>query len=502
MLLGAEPAIGQGPPREVCPDANQLSDPGLRQDHLLVAANKNGEVFIADFLGGEIKKWTPDGKIVRFAGTGALRSAGDGGPAIDATVGPILALAVDAQGNLFIAEGPNSPRIRRVTPSGTIATFAGTGKPGIAENEVAATSTPICPTISMAADGTGNLFAAPFIGSSVDYGPGGDRSIHKISPTGVISRVMAVTKVIDERYWICEEGQGQRATQCRSKAEFDNSETRRTGIEAQTIAADASGNLYIFVKPGNRIKKVAPDGAVTDLTQRELLSNRFTPNTEDGVAATAYVYRVGGMVVDSKGNLLFTQLEPRTNPSIRMVTTEGRIATVAGNGTAPAQVRPTALTSGDSSGSQITVDGAGNVFIAERGPSRRIHRIDRGVISTIYVATNSKPAETWTDPATGLMWTGSDSGQRGAWDVANAYCENLTLGGHSDWRLGTMEEVEGLFDPTALGKVKETIKLTFGVVWSRSTDSGGFRPAVLSFNFIAERRVPGNGSAALCVRKP
>ncbi|MBS1813112.1 MAG: DUF1566 domain-containing protein [Acidobacteria bacterium] len=58
--------------------------------------------------------------------------------------------------------------------------------------------------------------------------------------------------------------------------------------------------------------------------------------------------------------------------------------------------------------------------------------------------------ETWIDPATGLMWAGQDNGREVRWYKANRYCRNLRLGGYSDWRLATIEELESLYDGTAM----------------------------------------------------
>ena len=55
----------------------------------------------------------------------------------------------------------------------------------------------------------------------------------------------------------------------------------------------------------------------------------------------------------------------------------------------------------------------------------------------------------WVDPATGLMWAGKDNGRDISWRKATKYCRDLRLGGYADWRLGTIEELEGIYDETA-----------------------------------------------------
>jgi len=53
----------------------------------------------------------------------------------------------------------------------------------------------------------------------------------------------------------------------------------------------------------------------------------------------------------------------------------------------------------------------------------------------------------WTDPVTGLAWTKQDNGSDVNWNQAIAYCSNLRLGGYSDWRLPTIDELQDIYDP-------------------------------------------------------
>jgi len=55
----------------------------------------------------------------------------------------------------------------------------------------------------------------------------------------------------------------------------------------------------------------------------------------------------------------------------------------------------------------------------------------------------------WTDPSTGLMWTGKDNGKDVSWKKAMKYCRNLRLAGYSDWRLANMAELQPIYDETA-----------------------------------------------------
>jgi hypothetical protein len=118
----------------------------------------------------------------------------------------------------------------------------------------------------------------------------------------------------------------------------------------------------------------------------------------------------------------------------------------------------------------------------------------------------SDMAPTWTDPATGLMWARQDNGSDVDWNQASNYCANLQLGDYSGWRLPTIDELQGIYDPTTnVGgwHVKGKLHLS-GWHWSNSArDASGeasffdFRDGErdsLRLGYIGSRRV-------LCVRR-
>jgi sugar lactone lactonase YvrE len=97
-----------------------------------VAVDKSGTVFF-DSLDSRVRKVTPDGIIHLVAGTGTgtglIRSGGDGGPAVNATLNEPKGLAIDAQGNVYIGDTSNA-RLRKVDTNGIITTIAGPGVQG------------------------------------------------------------------------------------------------------------------------------------------------------------------------------------------------------------------------------------------------------------------------------------------------------------------------------------------------------------------------------------
>lgn len=117
---------------------------------------------------------------------------------------------------------------------------------------------------------------------------------------------------------------------------------------------------------------------------------------------------------------------------------------------------------------------------------------------------------TWTDPANGLMWGTQDNGTDVHWRQANTYCADLRLGGYSNWRLPTIEEIATMYDAGEVSTcglsechIKPGITLSSSVEWSSSAgtasseawvfDFGNGRPASLIRTVSISKR-------ALCVR--
>jgi hypothetical protein len=112
----------------------------------------------------------------------------------------------------------------------------------------------------------------------------------------------------------------------------------------------------------------------------------------------------------------------------------------------------------------------------------------------------------WTDPATGLMWAKKDNGSNVIWQEAMDYCRNLQLAGHSDWRLPTIDELQGIRDENANGngwRVKGGLLLSG---WEWSSSPGNTSGEVWIFGFSEGRRdsylIGGGYIRALCVRRP
>ncbi|MEP7336415.1 MAG: hypothetical protein ABI977_01505, partial [Acidobacteriota bacterium] len=124
-----------------------------------VAADAAGNIYIADAINHRVRKVSPAGLILPFAGNGMLGSSGDGGAATDATMNLPQGVAVDGAGNVYISDTGNS-RIRKVTPDGKITTAVGTGEENFGGDGGPATQAKILQPLQVAVDAAGNIYFA------------------------------------------------------------------------------------------------------------------------------------------------------------------------------------------------------------------------------------------------------------------------------------------------------------------------------------------------------
>jgi sugar lactone lactonase YvrE len=298
-----------------------------------VAVDGFGNLFIADTGNSCIRKVDTNGLITTVAGDGSAGYSGDGGAATNASLDGPFGVAVDASGNLFIADIFNN-RIREVDTNGIITTVAGTGSAGYSGDGGAATNANLSYPAGVAVDGSGNLFIADL----------GNSCIRKVDTNGLITTVAGDGSA-------GYSGDGGAAT----KASLD---------DPLGVAVDGSGNLFIADTYNYRIRKVDTEGFITTVA-----GDGSAGYSGDGGAATnANLREPFGVAVDGSGNLFIADTY---NYCIRKVDTEGLITTVAGDGSAGYSGDGRAATNASLSyPAGVAVDGSGNLFIADTGNSR------------------------------------------------------------------------------------------------------------------------------------
>jgi sugar lactone lactonase YvrE len=151
----------------------ELSDPeNLVVDH-------RGRVFFTDQTNERVRMIGVDGTITTVAGTGDAGDAGDGGPATEATLNGPYGLAIDAAGNLYVADSAGA-RVRKIARDGTITTVAGTGVAGYAGDGGQATQAQLSQPSALAIDALGNLY----------IGDAGNGNVRMVDPQGTITTVI------------------------------------------------------------------------------------------------------------------------------------------------------------------------------------------------------------------------------------------------------------------------------------------------------------------------
>jgi sugar lactone lactonase YvrE len=203
-----------------------------------VAVDAFGNLFIADKSNNRIRKVGTNGIITTVAGGGSCSGVGDGGLATNACLAGPYGVVVDASGNLFIADSSNN-RIRKVDTNGIITTVAGNGYAGYFGDGGAATDASLDWPNGVAVDGSGNLFIADTDNSV----------IRKVDTNGII------TTMAGDGYAGCF-GDGGVAT----NASLDL---------PRGVAVDTSGNLFIADSGNNLIRKVT----VSSLTLCNVTAN-------------------------------------------------------------------------------------------------------------------------------------------------------------------------------------------------------------------------------------
>ena len=226
---------------------------------LAIDANKN--IYVADAYNNSIRKISPNGTVTTLAGNGVPGAAN--GTGTKASFYFPQGVAVDISGNVYVADYSNH-LIRKVTPSGLVSTFAGSGKAGFMNGTGTAASFNYPKRLVF--DATGNLYVVD------EY----NHAIRKITPTGVVSTLA---------------GNGTSGFK-------DATGTEANFNQPQDIAIDALGNIYVADGYNYAIRKITPAGIVNTLAGNGVYGYR------EGIGTNAGLYLPYGLCLDGTGNLL------------------------------------------------------------------------------------------------------------------------------------------------------------------------------------------------------
>jgi len=200
-------------------------------------------------------------EVTTFAGTGKMgRADGEG---INASFSNLMGLATDDKGNVYVSDSRNN-LIRKITPTGVVSTLAGSGETGSADGQ--GTTASFFFPAALAVDSKGNIYVADTHNSL----------IRKISPDGSVTTLAGRIA-------------GHSLQGSDSTYQFDN---------PAAIAVDTNGYVYLADAGNDVIRKISPEGKVTDLAGKP-----GAPGSKDGTGSSASFYLPGGIAVDSAGNV-------------------------------------------------------------------------------------------------------------------------------------------------------------------------------------------------------
>jgi sugar lactone lactonase YvrE len=323
-----------------------------------VAVDAAGNVFIADRFNHRVRRIdVATGIITTFAGNGSTTFNGDGIPATDASVRLPTSLAFDGSGNLYVTEDGDG-RVRRVDAvTGLISTFAGDGTSGFSGDGGPATAAQLSAPAAIAFDANDNLYIAD-----------GNARLRRVdAATGIITTVV---------------GNGT-SNYCRDGA---------AAVDACLhfplgLAFDAQQNLAIADAFNGRVRQVAPTtGVITTLTGNSSGSGH---GGDGGPAFDAGFGTLAGLDYDASGNLYIAAWFD--NRIRRVDAATGVITTFVGTGTAGPPTenvhRSIAITRQIA---DVILDTAGNLYFSDTG-NNRVRRVDAITGNVTTVAGRATP---------------------------------------------------------------------------------------------------------------
>ncbi len=298
-----------------------------------VAVDASGNIFIADTANNRVREVNAATETISTcAGTGPTTLLGDGGSAIQAELSGPSAIALTPSGNILIADSHNNAIREVVISTGVITTIAGDGTAGYDGDGGPASLAELNDPMGVATDSSGNIFIAD-------------------SGNNVIREVSAAT--------------GEITTIAGGGTNFSSFGNGEPAVDAVLLGPEglvvSSGDLYVADTGDSQIRKIdLADGVITDVAG----FGHSEYSGDGGPALSAMLNNPTGFAVDSSGNVYIADT---ANHRVReVVAATGKIETIAGNGTAGYSGDGGPATAAELGAPQSAyLDSQGNLLIAD-----------------------------------------------------------------------------------------------------------------------------------------
>jgi sugar lactone lactonase YvrE len=361
-----------------------------------IACDASGNIYVADTSNYSIRKITPDGTVSRFAGGGFVGYAEGAGSTVLFNLP--RGIAVDALGNFYVADR-NNQTIRKLTPAAVSSTLAGPGG-NTGSSDGTGSAARFYRPRKVVVDHAGNLFVTDSFNATirkitptgtVTTFAGTAGSYNYIDATGTAAR-------FETPYGLCIDASdklfltdlyynvvrtitpaGLVRSYCGQPnligANIDGTADVARFSSPEGLAIDSGGNLFIADTLNHTIRKVTTDGIVSTYA-----GVAGVPGSVDGSARSALFYQPEGLAIDTAGNLYVSEFG---NSTIRKITPSGVVSTVAGSPGQTGAVDGRGTTARFNNPEALAVDASGNLFVADSNNDTIRKIAPDGTVTTI-----------------------------------------------------------------------------------------------------------------------
>ncbi len=430
----------------------QFNSPGS------AAMDTNGNLYVADAADDTIRKIAPNGTVITFAGSPGVSGSADGAGTNALFNGP-QAVAVDGSGNVYVADTGNFT-IRTITPAGAVSTLAGVaGMSGSADG--AGTNALFDEPGAIAVDASGNIFVADTwnhtireispagVVETIAGSPGNFGYTNAVGTNALFYEPAGVAVDSSDDVFVADTGNnvireissgGAVSIVAGSAGNFGYADADGTNAlfdSPRGISLDSSGNLYVADYLNNVIREIVPGGAVATVAGS---GTQF--GSADGAGTNALFFGPEGVAVNPTNNGLI-YVADTGNSTIRELAVSGQnwnVSTLAGEASC-GSTNASGPTARFFWPMGIAADGQGNFYVADTANNTIREILANGTTTTIAGSpgmagsTNGDGTNAWFNAPQGVAL--DSAGNIYVADTGNSIIRVITPGGMVSTLAGT-----------------------------------------------------------------